>query len=412
MQTKNHLPSIFILIGIGLGVLLLIGTSALLALISVIDLFDPAGDPATSMISSMSFGFIAVLLGVCFWFVLKKTRGLESAEAPFNLPFTNWLWLIVPVVSFFGLLFGGVITLAEQPWLNWLALPIFTILVIVPPIGLFFGAASHGIDAGARWRFFSVLGLSMSVSPFVILVFELIILVLAVVVLAIYAAIFQPDLATKIDILAQAINSAPTEEAMTNLLAPYLTNPYLIATVLGYIALLVPLIEELFKPLAVWLFAKQIDSPAQGFVLGALSGVGFTLLESLNAGADGTTSWAFVAGARTGTSVLHVMTSALVGWGIVSAFKERKIGRFFAAYFSAALIHGLWNASAAGAGFSFIGEAIGKSEWLYTFAPALLCGMLTLGIGIVALLLASNRALRKQNIPTQLEEEVKVESSI
>ena len=106
------------------------------------------------------------------------------------------------------------------------------------------------------------------------------------------------------------------------------------------------------------------------------------------------------------------MTSALVGWGIVSAFKERKIGRFFAAYFSAALIHGLWNASAAGAGFSFIGEAIGKSEWLYTFAPALLCGMLTLGIGIVALLLASNRALRKQNIPTQLEEEVKVESSI
>jgi hypothetical protein len=91
-----------------------------------------------------------------------------------------------------------------------------------------------------------------------------------------------------------------------------------------------------------------------------------------------------------------MMVSGLVGWGIVAAFKEKRASRFFASYITAVLIHGIWNASAIGAGLSTIGEAIGRPEWLFNFAPALLCGLVTLGVGVIALLIASNRRLRKQ----------------
>lgn len=133
--------------------------------------------------------------------------------------------------------------------------------------------------------------------------------------------------------------------------------------------------------------------------MGLLSGAAFALVESLNASADGTISWPLIVSVRAGTSILHMTASGLVGWGIVSAFKEKRYGRFFASYFSAVLIHGIWNASAAGTGISAIGESIGKPEWLFNFAPALICGLLVMGVGMLAVLLASNRKLRKTAQP-------------
>ena len=133
--------------------------------------------------------------------------------------------------------------------------------------------------------------------------------------------------------------------------------------------------------------------------MGILSGAGFALVENLNASAgSGAINWPVVVSVRAGTSLLHMTASGLVGWGTVSAFHEKRIGRFFAAYFAAVLIHGLWNACAAGAGLSAIGESIGKPEWLSNFAPALLCGLLVLGIGMFAVLLRSNQQLRSAPI--------------
>lgn len=133
--------------------------------------------------------------------------------------------------------------------------------------------------------------------------------------------------------------------------------------------------------------------------MGLLSGASFAIVESLNASADATISWPIIVSVRAGTSILHMTASGLVGWGIVSAFQEKRYGRFFAAYLSAVLIHGIWNASAAGVGISSIGESIGKPEWLLNFVPALISGLLVLGVGMLAVLLASNRKLRNISKP-------------
>jgi len=407
MQTKQtHWASLLTLLVIGTSIAFLFLLVVVMGVASVIDLFGGTGDPASTMIGAMAFGFVAVLLLLCGWFVLQKTRGLEQAELPFKFPYALWHWVVILPLVGFSIFFGGLITLAELPWLNWVLLPILTVLVIVPPIWLLFGTASNGIELGPRWRFFSIFSLSMTVAPIIMIVLEVVVLITVIVAGVVYATMTQPDLISELESLAFLMDENMNEEALLALLTPYLTNPYLIGTGIGYIAVIVPLIEELLKPLAVWLFARQIDSPAQGFTMGVLSGAAFALVESLNASADGSASWAVIVGARTGTSMLHMLTSGLVGWGIVSAFKEKRAGRFFAAYISAFLIHGIWNAAAIGTGLSALGESVGRPEWLFNFAPALLCGLMVLGIGVVALLFASNRKLRKQTEMAISEEKV------
>ncbi len=406
MQTKQtHWASLLTLILIGTSVFFLLILVAALGVVSLMDLFAATGEGASEMISAVAFGFILLLLLLCGWFILQKTRGLEQADLPFKFPFAPWMWGVLPAIVIFSIALGGLATLAELQWLNWIVLPALTVLVIVPPIWLLFGIASNGLDLGPRWRFFSIFSLGLTVGPLVMIVIELVVLFTIIISGAIYVATTQPALMSELEMLTNMMTQGASEEALLAMLTPYLTNTTLIAIGISYIALLVPLIEELLKPLAVWLFARQIESPAQGFALGVLSGAAFALVESLNAGADGSTSWAIVVSVRTGTSVLHMMTSGLVGWGIASAFKEKRVGRLIAAYISAVLIHGIWNAAAAGTGLTALGESLGKPEWLFNFAPALVCGLLVLGIGVTAMLVASNRKLRKQlEMPLQSAE--------
>lgn len=410
MQIKQptHWASLLTLLMIGASLTFLLLIVTALVISSLMELLSSEGDPASSMISAAAFGFVALLLLASGWFVLQKTRGTEQADLPFRFPYAIWQWAVILPVTGFAILFGGVMTLLELPWLNWLLLPTLTLLVIAPPIWLLFGSASQGLELGPRWRFFAVFSLSITLAPAVMIVLEMIVLMGIIVTGVVYAAITQPDLITELERMAGLINENMSEEALLTLLTPYITNPLLIGTGIGYIAVIVPLIEELLKPLAVWLFARKIESPAQGFALGVLSGAAFALFESLNASADGTVGWAMIVTARTGTSVLHMLTSGLVGWGIAAAFQQRRFGRFISAYMAAFLIHGIWNAAAAGIGLSALGQSVGKPEWLFNFAPALLCGLLVMGIGVTALLFASNRALRAE---TQRLEKEKVESA-
>ena len=406
MQTKKtHWPSLLILIVLGLGVTFILILTLGLGVSSIIGLFTKNGDPAGQMISSFTFGFEMVILLVCSWFVLQKTLGREQADAPYKFPFADWQIVAVIGVVTMSAVIGGVIAYSEIAWLAWIMLPVLTILVIVPPIWMLFGIGTRGIELGPRWRFFGTLGLSMTIGPLLMIVLEMFLLVGILIAGAGMVYVQKPALFQEILDLGKILKLETNEETILKLLAPYISNPLVIATVVGYIALAVPLIEELFKPLAVWIFAKKIESPAQGFALGMLSGAAFALIESLNASGDGTMNWPAIVSIRAGTSLLHMTASGLVGWGIVSAFHEKRPSKFFAAYFAAVAIHGIWNACAVGVGVSMVGEYIGKPEWLFNIIPAMLCGMSILGIGMFAVLIAANRKLRNSPSSSALSAE-------
>ena len=76
MQTKKtHWPSLLILVTLGIGAAFALLASLGLGVNSIIELFTKAGDSAGGMISSFAFGFEALLLVLCSWFVLQKTLG-------------------------------------------------------------------------------------------------------------------------------------------------------------------------------------------------------------------------------------------------------------------------------------------------------------------------------------------------
>jgi hypothetical protein len=395
MQTiKTHWPSLIILVVFGIGAAFLFLLFASLGLRSIIDLFGSGIDPAGQMIAASAYGFEILVLIVCSWFVLQRARGREKEILPFKLPYAEWQIIAAIGVIVISILIGEAAAYTKIDILTWLALPFLTILVIVSPIWILFGMGTKGIDLGKRWHVFTILGLSMTIGPALMIVLEMIVLITILVTGGIYIAVQQPLVFKELISLSKILQRETNPDAIFNLIAPYIKNPFVIGTLIGYIAVLVPLIEELFKPLAVWIFAKKLTSPAQGFAMGMLSGGAFALIESLNASSDGSLGWAAIVSIRAGTSLLHMTVSGLVGWGIASAVLEKRISRFFAAYFTAASIHGIWNACAAGAGLSFVGESIGKPEWLGNYAPAFVCGMIVLGIGMFAVLIASNRKLR------------------
>ncbi|MCK7530785.1 MAG: PrsW family glutamic-type intramembrane protease [Marinilabiliales bacterium] len=83
-----------------------------------------------------------------------------------------------------------------------------------------------------------------------------------------------------------------------------------------FFSVLIPLMEELIKPLAVWLLAGRLDSAAQGFAFGALGGAGFGLIETLNVSGQ-ITEWGLLLFTRIGTGLLHIATSAIMGAAIL-----------------------------------------------------------------------------------------------
>ncbi len=395
MQTKKlHWGSLSVLIVLGLSTSFLLLAAFGMGVNSLIGLFSDAGDPAGQMISAFSFGFEGVILLMCSWFILQKTMAKEQAGTPFRFPFAGRQTTLIFGIAIVSVLIGAAVVYTEIAWLAWLILPMMTVLVIVPPIWLLFGFGSKGIELGQRWRIFSILGLSMTLSPLIIIVMELILLAGGIILGAIFISVRQPDLVREFARLGMLFQGEVDQDRILNLLAPYISNPIIIAAVVGYIAIAVPLIEELFKPLAVWVFARELESSAQGFAMGLLSGAAFALIESLNASGNGTDTWPIIVSIRAGTSLLHMTTSGLVGWGVASAFREKRILRLFAAYLSAVAIHGVWNACAVGAGLSMAGELIGKPEWLFNILPAMAGGMSVIGIGMLIVLIASNKKLR------------------
>ncbi len=386
-----------ILVVLGLSTAFILLISLGLGTSSIISLFTEEGDPAGQMIGSFAFGFEVLILLLCSWFVLQKTMGRAQADTPFRFPFAGWQIVASIGLAVVSIVIGGVVAYTEIAWLAWVMLPTLTILVIVPPLWLLFGIGTNGIELGPRWRVFGMLGISLTLGPLLMIVMEMIVLLAIIIAGLIVVAVQQPEFFQEFIKLGKIIEQETNQDVILELLAPYLLSPVVLTTLIGYIALIVPLIEELFKPLAVWIFIKKIESPAQGFAMGLLSGAAFALIESLNASGDGTVSWPIIVSIRAGTSLLHITASGLVGWGIASAFREKRILRFFAAYFTAVAIHGIWNACAVGAGVSMVGEFIGKTEWFFNIIPAMLGGMFVLGIGMFVVLLKSNQKLRSSS---------------
>jgi hypothetical protein len=386
---KHHTGAILLLVLFVLAALTYLCLASLTGITAFVSLLEHKQDAAALMNAVGSFLFQCLIVLIPAFLSFRKMTSQPTVDQPARVPFAFWqigAGLFV-VAAALGL---GYLVSGRQPF-DFLLLPLFTLIAIPIPIFLLFGLASRRLEVGTRWRFWSVFGLGMTLGPLTLIVAELAIgLVLLIGVVA--YVLITPGLADEMLRLSAQMQYITDPDQALNLLTPYLADPRVLFLTLGYIALLVPFLEELLKPIGVWIFSRQIKTPAEGFVLGALSGAAYGMIESLGVSSVSGADWVGLIATRAGTGLLHVTTSGLMGWAIISAVQEKKYLRFLLAYFGAILLHGAWNGMTVLVSFSSLGTGLQNNDLSALTVPAI-GALVMLAGGLFILLLQINRRL-------------------
>ena len=398
--SQTHLPSLLGSILFFLSALFLAGIGLLMGATVLLSFFTGEAVKVEQTIIFIAFGFEAVVLFIAAFFSFQKTLQKPSADQNASFSVSRWQLAIFTITTFASLLIGYQISGIKT--INWLFLPILTVPAVVLPLLALLALGTQKLPFGTRWQSWNVLGLGMTLVPLLLFMLEVAVLFIIFFIIIAYI-ITQPELAFELQTLSQQIMLlGPESEAARDLLSPFLTKPTVIIIVLAYTAILVPALEEIFKPLGVWLLAGRLESPAKGFTLGALSGAGYALIETIGVSSQ-TGEWASLLFSRIGTGLLHITTSALMGAAIVLAWREWRYLRLVGTYFLAVTLHGLWNTFAMLFTFSGLAELLGQPGLLSTLQPIIVITMSTLAMGLFAILVLSNRKMRNL-VPSSLKE--------
>ncbi|SRR6266498_2285168 len=398
---KSHLPSLLSTLLFIVGAVVFFSVALITGITTLATLLAGKEAHAQQTILCAVSGFEALVLLIAAFISIQRYRQQPFTQLDFSFNIAPWQimlsLLVLAIVVFLGYQFG------EKSSFNWLFLPVLTIPAVALPIFVLLGLGIRGIPLGARWQSWGAFGIAMTLAPFLLIILE----VLALFVIVIFAVAFilsQPRLVSDIEHLSRQIQIlGPQSEALQNLLLPYLTKPGVMIISLVYIAALVPMIEELIKPLGVWLFAKQLTSAAQGFAFGALSGAAYALIETLGVSGQ-TEGWATLLLSRIGTGILHITTSALMGAAIVYAVRERYYLRLLLTYLLAISMHGLWNALAVLYTFAALGKFLNQQTAFNPFQTPLVVGMSVLALIYFGILIFSNNRMRAA-LPEPVPEE-------
>lgn len=306
-----------------------------------------------------------------------------------------WSILIWPLVILVGW------WVADRPSLSVFVLGPLNLLVAGLPVLFIYTLAQRNLDGGSQVRRWRIFGFSLAITPVIIMIVEII----AVLIIAgigglwvLYRFSIDPALEQQITALIDQIRLAGEgdPELVLELLKPYLIQPVVIFWAIAIFGGLIPIIEEILKPIALWSLAGRRPSPQEGFVGGLLCGAGFALMENVLylSSAMVVEDWLYMATGRAGTGVLHMLASGLVGWGLARAWRD---GNWFfqgLTLLGAFLLHGFWNALALVVGvlplFIVDSEMTLGQTFLFN-AP-----MIVLLILSMAAMIMINRKLRRQ----------------
>ena len=394
MKSEIHWFSVWQFTLSSLAIFALWSIALVLAILGLVEAFSPpAAANETLSLFLMAGGLAAsgLLLAPSAVFALLRLTGREVRlpDAPGRLRPSRLIFTL-PLVLLVGY------WVSEQIDLAWLLLPPLHVLAIGLPVLWLLYLGTRGLPSGSPQRRWGVFGSGLVLGPALILAAELVALLAIVMVSAILIA-SQPAMAEEINsLLQQLMQTGATPEEVIQTFRPYLLQPLVLFGIFSFAAVIVPMIEELLKPVGVWLLAGRDLSPAAGFVAGVLSGAGYALFESLALSSSGE-SWAFLVTARIGTAVIHILLTGMVGWALALAWRGGRYLRLAAAYLAAVLVHGAWNGMTLLTIFPSlmaVEEVQPELAFLYQLGSVAPVGLGVLAVGGFALLLWANRRLR------------------
>jgi len=376
------------------------GVAGVILLFNTLSPGSRAANAFSDQVTSLSLALTAFT--ACFLMIPSLVHASRPAR-PAAVATINKPLLIAVTLGM--VVWGGVIILGNRLVQNFaspLILPFLQIFATGLPLVFIFTFASRGFTAGSVQRKWGIFDFSLSITPLVIIILEIFLLITLGLIL-LFSLLLQPDALNNIQSLAQGLQSLSNNPSLSNpLISQFGQSSGVLAGLLIFVSVLIPLLEEILKPLGLIVLAGRKPSPSQGFVAGMLCGAGFAFLETSSAlaGAAGP-EWTVLAITRLGTDLLHIAASGLVGWGLASAITLKKRGRFWGAYLSAAALHGTWNAFAILMGYFPVVTANIKPNlqvvaWLGNIAPFIL---IAISIGLVVILILMNQKLRHEAIP-------------
>lgn len=353
-EMRNKGRDIILLVISALGVLYFLAQAFTLGVVWLITLVDTQ----SGLVESISVGLLVwssilagLLLGPMIILSVYRLRRqplpawLDTRQPAYRKS-VFWVILIWPIIVAIGWFIAGMPPLAV-----FLLGPI-NLLVAGLPILWVYHAAQRDLEGGSQLRKWGILGFSLTVMPALIIVLELI----AIVIMAGFGGIWlayrfsvDPQIERELMFLFNRIMVLGDDlEAIVQFLEPYFMQPSVIFWVMAIFAGIMPIIEEVFKPLALWFFAGRKITLQEGFVGGLLCGAGFALMENVLYFTTVTLpeDWLFMAIGRAGTGVLHMLASGLVGIGLAKAWRD---GNWFFLILTsgfAFILHGFWNAVA------------------------------------------------------------------
>lgn len=326
---------------------------ALGVVIQAFRLLDRGGGALAALRTDITALTLALLgLGYGLAWVVIGWRGLAGGEgAAFSLGGWGW-WLAATI----GVLIAGQVAFSAR--LSGITPYLHIAAGALPPL-LFLAAAlnaahSRGGAVSARPAVGSLAWGGLG-GVTIALALEVILIAGALLVLSVWINATRPDLLEQLRSFALRWQRSAATSADLSEVAPLLTSPAVVVTVLGFIAIIVPLVEELSKTLAVPLVALtgRRLTRLDGLLLGVAAGAGFTMFEGILSGAAGlalttTDAWAVLMLARGGTAVIHCLASGLAGLGWQAIIVERRWPRGLGLALCAVGLHGAWNLSAGG----------------------------------------------------------------
>jgi RsiW-degrading membrane proteinase PrsW (M82 family) len=190
-------------------------------------------------------------------------------------------------------------------------------------------------------------------------------------------------------------------------------QPWVLALGLSYVALAVPLIEEVAKSIAIWPMLRRRLSPAQAFLGGALGGIGYGVFEMYLFASSGPDLPSAIVG-RLGATAMHAFATGLVAWGLAEAVQRGKWLKLIRNYALAVLLHGIWNGASVGMGMIELARELGGQAIPGQFAqPIQICSSTTIILlallAIVGLPWLARRLRRPRAAPQEADPQSSLE---
>lgn len=377
--------NLILFLGTLLGLVLVLMAIALFAFLGLISALGP--EPEAAWFTAWTIAGLAVVAASLLPGLYWSGRAAFGMPVPgAGVPGAAWLFglLIYP-----GCLAMGALTFANNstPGLAGAFAFVGTAVVPVGAVAWLARRLGPSLSPTRAWGQFTI---GLTAMPLAALAVELVVILPLLVLLGMWL-MGSPDGQKILEWLQAGSGSVPDPDLALDLAERLLQSPLAIAAAYGYLALVIPVLEEAIKTMAVWPFLRKGLPPAEAFLGGALGGAGYALFEALFLTQPGE-GWFMTTLARSGATLLHVFTAAVTSWGLMEGVRRRRYRTMAVAFAGALTMHAAWNASAVTIGISSIpldGVVSPSIEGLAAAAPAVLT--LLIAVSILGLTLVWKR---------------------